>query len=70
MVGSFSKWLNVEIVRHCDTKSTILGLSKCFTQFGIPVRFISDNGIKFLSQELENVIETFGIKHIQTAAYH
>ena len=46
MMGSFSKWLNVEIVRHCDTKSTILGLSKCFTQFGIPVRFISDNGIK------------------------
>ena len=69
-MGSYSKWLDVEIVSHCDTKKTTLCLSKWFSQYGIPVHLISDNGTQFTSEEFENFIKTLGIKHIQTAAYH
>ena len=47
MVHSYSKWLDVEIVSHCDTKNTTLFLSKWFSQYGIPVQLISDNGTQF-----------------------
>ena len=47
MVDSYSKWLDVEIVSHCDTKNTTLFLSKWFSQYGIPVQLISDNGTQF-----------------------
>ena len=51
MVDSYSKWLEVEIVSHCDTKNTTLCLGKWFFRYGIPVQLISDNGTQFTSQE-------------------
>ena len=50
MDSYYNKWLHVEIVRHCDTKNTTLYLSKWFSQYGLPVQFISDNGTQFTSQ--------------------
>ena len=50
--------------------NTTLCLSKWFSQYGIPVELISDNGTQFTSQEFENFVKTLGIKQIQTAAYH
>ena len=70
MVDSYSKWLVIEIISHCDTKNTTLYLSKWFSQYGIPVQLISDNGTQFTSQEFKNFIKTLGIKHVRTAAYH
>ena len=70
MVNSYSKWLDGEMVSDCDTKNTTLCLSKWFSQYGILVQLISDNGTQFISQEFENFIKTLGIKHIRTAAYH
>ena len=70
MVDSYSKWLDVEIVSHCDTKNTTLCLSKWFSQYGIPGQLISDNGTQCTSQEFENFIKTSGIKRIRSAAYH
>ena len=70
MVDTYSKWLDVEIVSHCDTKNTTLCLSKWFSQYGIPIQSISGNGTQFTSQEFENFIKTLGIKHIRTASYH
>ena len=61
-MDSFSNWLHVETVRHCDTKNTILFLSRWFSQYGVPLQLISDNGFQFKS--------TLCIKHIWTAAHH
>ena len=47
LLNSYSKWLDFEIVRHCDTKNTILCLSKWFSQYGIPAELISDNGTQY-----------------------
>ena len=49
---------------------TTLYLSKWFSQYGIPVQLISDNGTQFTSQEFKNFIKTLGIKHIRTSGYH
>ena len=70
MVDSYSKWLDVVIVSHWDTKNTTLCLSKWFSQYGIPVHLISDNETQFKSQEFKNFIKTLSIKYIRTAAYH
>ena len=70
MVDSYSKWLGVEILSHCDTKNTTLCLSKWFSQYGTLVQLISENGTQFTSQEFKNFIKTLDIKHIRTAAYH
>ena len=56
MVDSYSKWLDVEIVSHFDTKNAILCLSKWFSQYGIPVQMISDNETQLTLQEFENFI--------------
>ena len=42
-MDSYSKWLEVGIVSHFDTKNTTLCLSKWFSQYGISVQLISDN---------------------------
>ena len=62
MMDSYSNWVDVAIVSHCDTKNTPLCLSEWFSQYGIPVQLISDNGKQFTSQELKKFIKTFGIK--------
>ena len=69
MVDSYGKWLDVQIVSHCDTKNRTLCLSKWFSQYGIPEQLVSDNGTKFTSQEFQNFTKKLGIKHIRTAAY-
>ena len=69
-MDSYSNWVDVAIVSHCDTKNTPLCLSEWFSQYGIPVQLISDNGTQFTSQEFKNFIKILGIKHIRTAAYH
>ena len=58
IVDSYGKWLDFELVSHCDTKNTTLCLSKWFSQHGIPIPLISDNGTQFTSQEFENFIKT------------
>ena len=69
-VDSYSKWLDVERVSHCDTKNTTLCLSIWFSQYGILVHLISYNGTQFTSQEFESFIKTLGVKHIRAATYH
>ena len=64
MMDIYSKWLDVEIVSHCDTKNIALCLSKRLSQYSISVQLISDNGTQFTSQEFQNFIKTLGIKHI------
>ena len=36
-MDSYSKWLDVEILSHCDTKNAALCLSKWFSQYDTPV---------------------------------
>ena len=70
MVDSYSKWLDVEIIKTCDSKNTITCLSKWFSQYGLPIQLVSDNGPQFTSHDFRNFINLIGVKHIRTAAYH
>ena len=57
MVDSYSKWLDVEIIKTCDSKNTITCLSKWFSQYGLPIQLVSDNGLQFTSHDFKNFIK-------------
>ena len=41
-----------------------------FARFGLPEQIVSDNGLQFVSEEYESVLQNNGIKHIRSAPYH
>ena len=52
------------------SKKTIEELRKLFSQFGLPLVIVSDNGPQFVSKEFENFIQQNVMKHILIPAYH
>ena len=70
MVDSYSKWLEVEMIRKCDTSNTIKCLNKWFSCYGLPNQLVSDNGPQFVSDQFSCFVTERGINHLRTAAYH
>ena len=70
IVCSYSKWVEVIKMNSTTSKKTIEELRKLFSQFGLPLVIVSDNGPQFVSKEFENSIQQNGMKHILTPAYH
>ena len=62
----------VEVIKVNSTtsKKTIEELRKLFSQFGLPLVIVSDNGPQFVSKEFENFIRQNGMKHVLIPAYH
>ena len=69
-VDSYSKWMDVQLMRKTDTASTITCLKHWFSIYGLPNQLISDNGTQFTSEEFAKFMKLKGIKHICIAAYH
>lgn len=61
LVDSYTKWLEVFLMRKTDAKSTIEKLRSVFTIFGLPNQIVSDNGPPFQSIEFEQFCESNGI---------
>ena len=70
LVDSHSKWLEVEILNNTNTIHTISTLRKWFSQFGVPVQLVSDNGPQFTSDRFREFMKMNGIKYIFASAYH
>ena len=68
-VDSYSKWVDVQVMRKTDSSSTIKCLKHWFSMYGLPNQLVSDNGKQFTSQEFKNY-KLSGIKHVCVAAYH
>ena len=56
IVCSYSKWVEVIKMNSTTSKKTIEELRKLFSQFGLPLVIVSDNGPQFVSKEFENFI--------------
>ena len=69
-VDSYSKWMDVKLMRKTDTASTIKCLKHWFSIYGLPNQLISDNGSQFTSQEFNEYMKLAGINHMCVAAYH
>lgn len=69
-IDYFSKWPCVE--KLVDTKSsTIIGhLEKQFCNFGVPEKFISDNGAQYTSSEFQDFMKKLHIDHVTSSPYY
>ena len=70
MVDSYSKWLEVEPIKKCNSDKTINCLRKWFSCYGLPKQLVSDNGPQFISEIFKQYMNENGINHLRTAAYH
>lgn len=61
IVDYYSRYYEVESLKHTTSEEVISKLSTIFARWGIPNRMISDNGPQFTSQEFENFCESKGI---------
>ena len=66
-----TKYLMLIPLRNAESQSIIEGLFDYFIYiFGAPKSILTDQGINFLSELIQNFENLFPIKHIKTAAYH
>ncbi len=70
LIDSYSKWIEVEIMRSTTSERTITALRKMFARFGIPKELVSDNGPQLTSEEFRNFLQRNGVKHTLVPAYH
>ena len=70
IVCSYSKWVEVIKMNSTTSKKTIEELRKIFSQFGLPLVIVSDNGSQFVSKEFDNCIRQNGMIQILIPAYH
>lgn len=70
MVDPLSGWLSVAKCGQSASSAGIIGhLKKWFTDFGIPVKLISDNGPQFSSLEFQNWCKNWSILHTTSSPH-
>ncbi|XP_054276660.1 uncharacterized protein K02A2.6-like [Macrosteles quadrilineatus] len=70
VVDSFSKWLEVFIMKSTTSFKTIEKLRTLFASFGLPEELVSDNGPNFASEEFREFLSNNGIKFTLSPPYH
>lgn len=70
IVDAFSKWVEVIPTRTTTTEFCLRELRKLFTNFGLPLMLVSDNGPQFTSHLFKEFLETNFIVHSTTANFH
>ena len=70
VVDAHSKWPEVIEMTSTTSQKTIMELQRLFSMYGIPAQLVSDNGLRFTSEEFVSFAKRNGIKHIRCAPYH
>lgn len=69
IIDYFSRFAEVIIMQQTTATLTVRALHETFCRFGMPTSLKTDNGPQFISNELNDFCEEFGIKHIRTTPY-
>lgn len=70
VVDHFSKFTFLKAMREATASNVVkFMVEDIFRKFGVPETIHSDNGAQFVSKTFKDMIETYGINHIQTAPY-
>ncbi|XP_029947498.1 uncharacterized protein K02A2.6-like [Salarias fasciatus] len=69
-VDAHSKWPEVAVMSNITSEKTIQTLREMFCRFGLPEQVVTDNGPSFVSKEMEDFLQSNGIKHILSSPYH
>ncbi|XP_054259759.1 uncharacterized protein K02A2.6-like [Macrosteles quadrilineatus] len=70
VVDSFSKWLEVFIMKSTTSAKTIERLRSLFASFGLPQELVSDNAPNFTSTEFKEFLRNNGVKFTLSPPYH
>ncbi|XP_036347496.1 uncharacterized protein K02A2.6-like [Rhagoletis pomonella] len=69
-VDSYSKWLEVHIVKSTSSQCAIKSLRSLFATHGLPDVIVSDNGTAFTSSEFDEFMTNNLIRHVRCAPFH
>ncbi|XP_060545570.1 uncharacterized protein K02A2.6-like [Pantherophis guttatus] len=70
IVDSFSKWLEIKLMKATTTDATIRELRQLFATHGLPDILVSDNGPQFTATQFEGYLAGLGIRHVLSALFH
>ena len=69
IVDAHSKWVDIYKTKGTTAEDTIRCLTHSFSQFGLPISIVSDNGPCFISHEYKAFLANCGVRQILTAVY-
>lgn len=69
-IDTFSRWPVIKIVEKVDTNIVLVFLDETFTEEGLPVHLITDNGVQFVSNKAKEYFRRVGIIHCSTSLYN
>lgn len=70
LFDSYSKWMDIVIMKRTDAISVIAVLQKIFSCFGLPSEMVTDNGPPFRSSLFKRFCAVKGVKLTEPAALH
>uniref|UniRef100_A0A914Y6S4 Integrase catalytic domain-containing protein n=1 Tax=Panagrolaimus superbus TaxID=310955 RepID=A0A914Y6S4_9BILA len=70
IVDSYSKWMDVIVLKTANTKTTLQALTRYIADNGLPRVLVTDNGSQFASGVFAEYCNMHGIKHIHSPIYH
>jgi hypothetical protein len=67
----FMKWTEAVPLKHVQDEQVISFLeTNIFSRFGLPIEIIFDNGPTFISGNLTQFLNKFGVKHFTSSTYY
>ncbi|XP_054257498.1 uncharacterized protein K02A2.6-like [Macrosteles quadrilineatus] len=70
LVDSFSKWIEVFVMKSTSSLKTIERLRSLFASYGLPDTLVSDNGPSFTSFEFKEFLKKNGVRFVLSPPYH
>ena len=70
IVDAHTKWMDIHITNSSTSQVTIEKLCQSFSNFGLPLMIVTDNGSSFVSEEFQTFLAANGIIHGQSSPYH
>ncbi|MCO5594194.1 hypothetical protein L7F22_048218 [Adiantum nelumboides] len=66
-----TKWVEAKATTKNDAKTTTQFLyENIFTRYGFPIEIVSDRGIHFINEVIEQLLDEFMVIHRKSAPYH
>ncbi|GJT36198.1 reverse transcriptase domain-containing protein [Tanacetum coccineum] len=69
-VDYVSKWVEAQALPTNDARVVVKFLRSLFARFGVPKALISDRGTHFCNSQLEKALQSYGVTHKLSTAYH
>ncbi|XP_023738284.1 uncharacterized protein LOC111886280 [Lactuca sativa] len=69
-VDYVSKWAEAQALPTNDAQVVVRFLKKLFSRFGVPKALISDRVTHFTNDQLDKVLQKYGVHHRFSTSYH